>query len=131
MGVKFVHGEVISIDGGFKYAKIKKTGTDTVTCIKFDYSVICAGCNFGPFHKWGQSLWFPTIHIKARPEGSWPHLDERFLEGRRLHILEEYGRIGELAEKKGKILVVGAGFIGVEWVTELQHYFPNLHLTII
>lgn len=29
------------------------------------------------------------------------------------------------------MLVVGAGFIGVEWVTELQHFFPQLQLTIV
>merc|ERR1711974_161794 len=29
------------------------------------------------------------------------------------------------------LLVVGAGFIGVEWVTELEHFFPELELTII
>jgi len=58
-------------------------------------------------------------------------LDERFLEGRRRHILEEYGAIQELNKKSAKILVVGAGFIGVEWITELQHFFPNLGLTII
>merc|ERR1739845_238598 len=57
--------------------------------------------------------------------------DERFLEGRRRHILEEYAAISEWAEKQSKILVVGAGFIGVEWVTELQHFFPALDLTII
>jgi len=27
--------------------------------------------------------------------------------------------------------VVGAGFIGVEWVTEIQHFFPKMKLTII
>jgi len=35
-----------------------------------------------------------------------------------------------LNEKTGSVLVVGAGFIGVEWVTELQHFFPKLHLAI-
>merc|ERR1712187_811362 len=57
--------------------------------------------------------------------------DERYLEGRRRHILEEYAAIGELNKKSASILVVGAGFIGVEWITELQHFFPNLKLTII
>merc|ERR1712100_400610 len=75
--------------------------------------------------------WFPTIHADARPEGSWSHLDERFLEGRRRHIIEEYERIGALAADKATLLVVGAGFIGVEWVTELQYYSPSLNLTII
>merc|ERR1712083_792572 len=96
--------------------------------IDFDFCVIAAGCNFGVFHKWGESLWFPTIHQQARLEGSWPHLDERFLEGRRRHILEEYGNIKVLSEKSASILVVGAGFIGVEWVTELQHFFPSLKM---
>ena len=30
----------------------------------------------------------PTIHGAARPLGSWPHSGERFLEGRRRHILK-------------------------------------------
>merc|ERR1711920_836229 len=51
--------------------------------------------------------------------------------GRRRHILEEYHKLNELNQKKSTLLVVGAGFIGVEWVTELEHFFPDLHLTII
>merc|ERR1711937_818958 len=92
---------------------------------------ITAGCNFGPFHKWGESLWFPTIHKAAIKEGSWPQFDERFLEGRRRHILDEYNKVKELHEKGATCLIVGAGFIGVEWVTEIQHFFPNVKLTII
>merc|ERR1719237_1929015 len=83
-----------------------------------------------PFTK-GESLWFPTVHEEARPQSSWPHIDERFLEGRRRHILEEYGAIKALNDKNATVLVVGAGFIGVEWVTELRYYFPNLKNTII
>jgi len=45
--------------------------------------------------------------------------------------LEEYQKISDLADKNATLLVVGAGFIGVEWVTELQYYFPSLELTII
>jgi hypothetical protein len=99
--------------------------------VDFDYCIIAAGCNFGPFHKWGESLWFPTIHQAAQKEGSWPQFDERFIEGRRRHILEEYHKLNELNKKKATLLVVGAGFIGVEWVTELEHFFPDLKLTII
>ena len=29
------------------------------------------------------------------------------------------------------MLVVGAGFIGVEWATEIQHFFPRVKLTVI
>jgi len=131
MGVKFIWGEVKELDGTKMCAKIKTMFSSEPEVVSFDYCMICAGCNFGPFHKWGESLWFPTIHEAARPEGSWPHIDERFIEGRRRHILEEYQKIGGMAAKKSKILVVGAGFIGVEWVTELQYYFPDLQLTII
>merc|ERR1711956_167013 len=46
-------------------------------------------------------------------------------------ILEEYSAIKELNDKSATVLVVGAGFIGVEWVTELRYYFPNLQNTII
>merc|ERR1712187_327702 len=39
--------------------------------------------------------------------------------------------MGELNKQAATVLVVGAGFIGVEWATELEHYFPQLTLTII
>jgi len=131
MNCKFIWGEVTELSNVDKTATIKPMFQSTTEKIDFDYCMIAAGCNFGPFHKWGESLWFPTVHEAARPEGSWPHLDERFLEGRRRHILEEYASIKALEDKNSSILVVGAGFIGVEWVTELRHFFPKLKLTII
>jgi len=131
MGVKFIWGEVKSLDGDKQCAVVKTMYTQKEETIEFDYCMICAGCNFGMLHKWGESLWFPTIHEAARPEGSWPHIDERFLEGRRRHILEEYSKIKALNDKGATVLVVGAGFIGVEWATELQYYFGKLKLTII
>jgi len=131
MGCKFIWGEVLDLNGQDRTATVQPMFSDEKEVIDFDFCIIAAGCNFGMLHKWGESLWFPTIHAKARPEGSWPHIDERFLEGRRRHILEEYGTIKTLAEKKSTILVVGAGFIGVEWVTELQYYFPALQITIM
>jgi hypothetical protein len=76
-------------------------------------------------------LWFPVIHEEARKISEWKHIDERFIEGRRRHILEEYHRIEALCKKKADILVVGAGFIGVEWITELEYFFPDLVTTII
>ena len=45
--------------------------------------------------------------------------------------LARFNFIKSLNDKSATILVVGAGFIGVEWVTELQHFFPRLKLTII
>lgn len=131
MHCKLIWGEVTKLDGPQRLCTIKPIFTKAEETLDFDYCIIAAGCNFGPFHKWGESLWFPTIHEKALSEGSWPHIDERYLEGRRRHILEEYKYIQGLNDKSATILVVGAGFIGVEWCTELQHFFPNLKLTII
>jgi len=130
-GVKFIWGEVKSLDGKEKTATIKPMFFDRLDIVSFDYCMICSGCNFGPFHSHGESLWFPTIHEEARKVSSWGHIDERFMEGRRRHILEEYTKLQKLEAQEAKILVVGAGFIGVEWVTELEYFFPQMQLTII
>merc|ERR1712166_1504516 len=104
---------------------------DSTEVIDFDYCIIAAGCNFGPFEKFGESLWFPTVHRDGRLNSKWKQFDERFIEGRRRHILDEYKMIGDLNQESSRVLVIGAGFIGVEWVTELQHFFPKLKLKII
>jgi hypothetical protein len=131
MGVKFVWGEVKTLDGEGKSATVKPMFVDAEEVISFDYCIICAGCNFGPFKPMGESLWFPTIHEAGRKVSEWPHIDERFMEGRRRHVLEEYHKLAGLNEREASVLVVGAGFIGVEWVTELEHFFPKMRLTII
>jgi len=133
MQAKFVWGEVMELNGEQRTALIQPMFMEEgkTETIDFDYCIIAAGCNFGPFHKWGESLWFPTIHRQAIKEGSWPQFDERFLEGRRRHILDEFNTLSQLNEKQSTLLVVGAGFIGVEWVTEIQHFFPKMKLTII
>jgi hypothetical protein len=108
MGVKFIWGEVKELIAsqsggqGNHTAKIKPMFTPAghMDSIQFDYCVICAGCNFNPLHQFGESLWFATIHEKARPASSWSHIDERFIEGRRRHILEEYDVVAKLNEKK-------------------------------
>merc|ERR1712232_409053 len=41
------------------------------------------------------------------------------------------GKLNKLNEQKATVLVVGAGFIGVEWATEIEHFFPDIKLTII
>jgi len=131
MQAKFIWGEVMELKGEERTAIIQPMFMDKPETVDFDYCIVAAGCNFGPFHKWGESLWFPTIHKEAIKEGSWPQFDERFLEGRRRHILDEYNTVKKLHDAKKTILVVGAGFIGVEWATEIQHFFPGCKLTII
>eukprot|EP00439_Symbiodinium_sp_Y106_P037833 s1516_g4.t1 len=133
IGVRFIAGEVkqLDYDGQQVLADIKALHDGDVMRLKFDYCIVCAGCCFGPFSKWGESLWFPTIHEAAREESEWRDIDERFLEGRRRHILQDFDSLTELNARSASILVVGAGFIGVEWVTELQYYFRNLNLNIV
>jgi len=131
VGVKFIWGEVKYLDGNRKVATVKPMFASAIDEIAFDYCIICAGCNFGPFKPMGESLWFPTIHEEARKVSEWAHIDERFIEGRRRHVLEEYHKLADLNKKKASVLVVGAGFIGVEWATEIEYFFPDVNLTII
>jgi len=132
IGCKFIWGEVQSLNGQALTATVKPMCAQGKTEeIGYDYCIVASGCNFNFLHKYGESLWFPTVHECGRAASSWPHIDERFLEGRRRHILEEYTKLNELNKKKANILICGAGFIGVEWATELQHFFPNLKITII
>jgi len=131
MGVKFIWGEVKKLDGDKKTATIKPMFANGTEEVGFDYCMICSGCNFGPFKPMGESLWFPTVHEDARKVSEWAHIDERFIEGRRRHVLEEYHKISALNKKSATVLIVGAGFIGVEWATELEYFFPNLKITII
>ncbi|CAK9072932.1 unnamed protein product [Durusdinium trenchii] len=131
MGVKFIWGEVKELNGARKTASIKTMFSNNIDEVGFDYCIICSGCNFGPFKPMGESLWFPTVHEEARGHSDWKHIDERYLEGRRRHVLEEYQKLTDLNKKQATVLIVGAGFIGVEWATELEHFFPNLKITII
>jgi hypothetical protein len=45
--------------------------------------------------------------------------------------LEEYHKLDALNKKQANILIVGAGFIGVEWATEIEYFFPECKMTII
>jgi len=130
MGVRFVWGEVKSMDASTRVATYNPMHGAALETVAFDYCIIAAGCNFGLFHKKGESLWFPTVWEDTRAESNWKHHDERYITGRRDHILEECNKLAELNKKKGSVLIVGAGFIGVEWATEIKHYFPNIGITL-
>ena len=38
---------------------------------------------------------------------------------------QRFNFLKSLHDKAATVLVVGAGFIGVEWATEIQHFFPK------
>lgn len=130
MGVKFICGEVLELDGGRKIASIKCIAGGPLE-FEFDYCIICTGCNYNPIKPLGESLWCPTVHEAAIAVSDWKNLDERRLEGRRQHVVEEHRKLSNLNNRSAAILIVGAGFIGVEWAAELNHFFPNLNITII
>lgn len=131
MQAKFIWGEVLTLDGKNRTALIQPIFVDKPETVDFDYCIIASGCNFNPLHPKGESLWFPTVHACGREVSQWKQFDERYLEGRRRHILDEYNAVKKLHDGSKTCLIVGAGFIGVEWVTEIQHFFPNVKLTII
>ena len=83
-----------------KTASIKTMFSNNIDEVGFDYCIICSGCNFGPFKPMGESLWFPTVHEEARGHSDWKHIDERYLEGRRRHVLEEYQKLTDLNKKQ-------------------------------
>ena len=47
------------------------------------------------------------------------------------HGLLRFNFLKSLHDRSATVLVVGAGFIGVEWATEIQHFFPRVKLTVI
>jgi hypothetical protein len=130
MGCKFIWGEVTKLEKN-QTATIKPMFQEEEEVIDFDFCVIASGCNFAPFDPIGESLWFPVVHACERKLSKWAQFDERFIEGRRRHIFDEYNNLKKLEDAEASILVIGAGFIGVEWVTELQHFFPKLKLKIV
>jgi len=142
IGVKFLWGEVSHVDGTYKKVHVKPKSSPSTEELPFDYCIIAAGCNFDMEEKWGESLWFPTIHESMLKGGSagddddggasqWKQFDERYRDGRRRHIAAEHEALCELNEKRGSVLVRGAGFIGVEWASEIKHYFPNIDVALV
>jgi hypothetical protein len=129
-GVNFMWGEVKSIDGAGKCARVKPMFAQEEDEVPFDYCIIAGGCNFNPVSRTGESCWFPTVHQQIVDESEWRHLDERFQEGRRRRILEEHQSLVDLNEREGTVLIVGAGVYGVQWACELQQNFPRLSITI-
>jgi len=130
MGVKFIWGEVMKFDGEKRCLSYKPMHMADQQTLTFDYAVIAAGCNFGMFHAKGESLWFPTVWEEARAVSAWKEHDERYWSGRQAHIQDEYEKLKSLNKKKGSVLIVGAGFIGVEWATEIDYFFPDISITI-
>eukprot|EP00931_Biecheleriopsis_adriatica_P008160 TRINITY_DN109386_c0_g1_i1.p1 TRINITY_DN109386_c0_g1~~TRINITY_DN109386_c0_g1_i1.p1 ORF type:complete len:486 (+),score=75.52 TRINITY_DN109386_c0_g1_i1:27-1460(+) len=130
LGVGFIWGEVTAIDSEQRCVRIKPMSADEEEVLHYDFCVIAGGCNFNQLASNGESPWFPTVHEKERVESENWHIDERYLEGRRRRILEEHQLLLKLEQQEANILIVGAGFMGVQWATELRHFMPGLRITV-
>jgi len=129
-GIGFMWGEVTRLDPAARCVHVKTMFAEEEDVVPYDFCVVTGGCNFNQYSPTGESPWFPTVHGQDRQHSDFRHLDERFLEGRRRRILEEHHSLQYLNDRQAKVLIVGAGYMGVEWACELRHFFPGISVTI-
>jgi NADH dehydrogenase FAD-containing subunit len=102
------------------------------TQVPYDYCVVTVGCQYGlplaiPKRATPASecLWYPTLLRSSSG------FDERLVEQRRGHITSEHAKIKELASRKAHVAIIGAGFVGVEYATELKSTYKELQVSIV
>ncbi|CAK0808206.1 unnamed protein product [Prorocentrum cordatum] len=95
--------------------------------IPYDFCVLAGGCHSNAAA--GGSPWSPAVHARVR-DAEQSGLDERYLEGRRRRVVEEHQHLASLQQRRGSVLIVGAGYTGVEFACELQHHLPGLCITV-
>jgi len=137
LAVEFVWGEVLKLDLQSKILDVKEMACDCFTRIKYDYLVVTAGTQYGIQlqHKKRvgsavECLWYPTALADDIEQSNWKGLDERYLVGRRKHLENEYDALCELNKQKATIMVIGAGFVGIEFATEVKYFFPDISVVI-
>lgn len=137
LDVEFCWGEATKVDPDTKKVTIKGIAVNDVTDRMYDYLAVCTGSQYGidmihqkSSNKGSECLWYPTFLQKVITTSSWENLDERFLSGRRKHIEKEYKTLQQMNKDGATILVIGAGFVGVEFATEVKHFFPNMEVVI-
>jgi len=129
-GIRFIWGEVTWLDSTLRSATFKSMFGTEQDSVPYDFCILANGCNFNQLMETGESPWFPTVHECNREKSTTVHVDERFYEGRRRRILEEHFMLQHLNKQKAQVLIVGAGFMGVEWACELRHFFSGLRITL-
>lgn len=138
LNVQFLWGEARQVDIEKKSVCIKEMHRKDIIERRYDYLLVTAGSEYGislvHAKRAGhgeECLWYPTFLEGCIEKSAWSGLDERFLAGRRNHLEQEYGELGALHRAKGTILVIGAGFVGVEFATEVKHYFPDIDVVVV
>lgn len=138
MKVNFVWGEAVSVNVQDKTIEVNEIQCKVNTKFKYDYLLCTNGSQYGIdlVHQKRAShgtecLWYPTFLEDGIKKSAWEGLDERFMRGRRKHLEAEYEVLKEMHKNGEQILVIGAGFVGIEFATEVKYYFPNIEVAIV
>eukprot|EP00403_Amphidinium_massartii_P006675 CAMPEP_0178379454 /NCGR_PEP_ID=MMETSP0689_2-20121128/4951_1 /TAXON_ID=160604 /ORGANISM="Amphidinium massartii, Strain CS-259" /LENGTH=509 /DNA_ID=CAMNT_0019999557 /DNA_START=72 /DNA_END=1601 /DNA_ORIENTATION=+ len=140
MGVRFVWGEATGVDGMERKVQVRCMAGSRLQVFDFDYLIIACGSQYGLYMSStlrpasaAECLWYPTFLEKViQTESAWGHkLDERFLSGRRAHFEHELQVLKQISGARGTIVIVGAGFVGIEWATEVKYYFPDIEVIVV
>ncbi|CAK0807913.1 unnamed protein product, partial [Prorocentrum cordatum] len=129
-GVGFIWGEVLAIDGDHREARVRPVFGGCEDVVPYDFCILAVGCGLGGLTAASDTPWLPRVRAGAGTSPGASSVDERFLEGRRRRVLEEHAALQELGQQQARVLVVGAGFLGVEWACELRHFVPGLRVTL-
>lgn len=137
LGVTFAWGEVTKVDIEKQCLVYKAMAELKDVTLKFDYLLLTNGSEYGMsmgLKKMStvaeKCLWYPAFLECTIDETGWGCLDERFIGGRRAHLEAESKAIKDLGGSGGTVVVVGAGYVGVEWATELKYHYPKLNVVL-
>jgi len=136
--VTYLWGEVQSVNSEAKQLQVKEMAKTELTTMHYDYLLVTSGSQYGinlvhPLRAsmGTECLWYPTFLEEGLHHSKWEGLDERFLSGRRKHLVAEYEQLQEIHKKRQTILVLGAGFVGIEFATEVKFYFPDIDVVVV
>jgi len=138
LGVDFMWGEVEKVRIHTREVLVKEMSATEHTVKRFDYLLVTCGSQYGidlvhPLResKGTECLWYPTFLKENIDNSTWKGLDERYLAGRRKHLEEEFETLTQMNEARATILVLGAGFVGIEFATEVKYFFPDIDVVIV
>lgn len=137
MGAKFMWGEVKTLDLEAKAVNVAGMVDLKEVQLKFDFLILATGSIYNvslaakKATDAGHSFKFYSTCLEGLVEETGcGQLDERFLGGRRAQLEVEAKALEEIETKRGAVVVVGAGFVGVELATELKYFFPGIQVVL-
>lgn len=133
LGVEFICGEVDQLDvsaegqrGGSVRIQSGDEASSSSSRLSFDYCVVAVGVNNGRWKPQMHAMQKPlrSEHGRRLPRATGP---ERTVEARQksLHAWRE-----AISGAK-RVVVVGAGLVGVELAGELAYFYPRMKVTLV